>query len=71
MGNVLLGDKLVCPFHGATFNIQNGRLETGPAIDNIPAFEIKEEGGKSFVLVDKVIPKKTKGKLAKRDPSNK
>lgn len=36
----LFGDKLMCPWHGAGFNVTNGALEHYPAIDNLAKFEV-------------------------------
>jgi apoptosis-inducing factor 3 len=43
---MLFQDKVVCPWHGASFNIQSGALEYNPSVDGIPTFEIVQRGSK-------------------------
>ena len=64
-------DKVVCPFHGASFNLKDGSLENGPAIDPIPSFDVVEKKGEFYVKVPEHIPLKGKFKFAKRDQHNK
>ena len=39
---LLTKDKLICPEHGCEFCVNNGWVEYGPAMDNLPKFLIKE-----------------------------
>src|ERR1051325_1118039 len=41
---VLSGDRIVCPWHHACFDIRTGRLEEPPAIDGLETFEVKIAG---------------------------
>lgn len=68
---VLFEDKVMCPLHGAAFNITTGALEDYPAQDPLPKFEVSEKNGKHYVHVPPVLPKKGMANLAKRDPENK
>jgi len=43
------GFDLICPRHGARFDIRNGKAKRGPAFRDIPAYEIKIEDGKIFI----------------------
>ena len=40
LGTLLFDDKIICPAHGAAFDIKTGYLENGPLIDGINTFEI-------------------------------
>ena len=66
-GDLLFNNKLMCPFHGAAFDIETGKVECGPTIDSIPTYKIEEQLGKFFVHYDLNIPDKMIGELAKRN----
>jgi hypothetical protein len=68
---VLFEDKVICPWHGASFNVTSGALEDYPAKDPLPKFEVVEKNGKHFVNLPPILPRKGISKLAKRDPENK
>jgi nitrite reductase/ring-hydroxylating ferredoxin subunit len=68
---VLFEDKVVCPWHGAGFNITTGAHNSAPAVDGLPTFEITEKGGKFYVRVPDPLPRAHTQKMAKRDPNNK
>lgn len=53
---VLFDDKVMCPWHGATFNIVTGALDGAPALDGVPKFTIIEKGGKKFVQIPDTLP---------------
>lgn len=42
-----------CPRHGATFDIQTGKVLSLPAIADIPAFPVKIENGEILVGIHK------------------
>lgn len=42
----LEGDIITCPWHGSRFCVADGRVRTGPATFNEPAFLVREEGEK-------------------------
>jgi nitrite reductase/ring-hydroxylating ferredoxin subunit len=42
--------KIVCPCHGATFSIKDGRVKRGPATDALPAFDIAVHRGNIHLL---------------------
>ncbi len=48
------GDEIVCGCHNARFDITSGRLLSAPGVDDLAAYEVREEGGK--VLVGKAQP---------------
>lgn len=68
---IVLDNKIICPFHGASFNITDGTLEGGPATNSLPTFEVIQKGGEHYVKVPEVIPNSTPVKMAKRDSNNK
>jgi 3-phenylpropionate/trans-cinnamate dioxygenase ferredoxin subunit len=43
------GYKIICPRHGAAFDVRTGKVLSLPAIVDIPAFPIKIEGGRILV----------------------
>lgn len=48
----LVGHELVCPRHGAMFDIRTGAFTAPPAVVGIDRFELKVEGEDIYVLVD-------------------
>ena len=54
----------------ASFSVKDGAPDNGPMFDGIPTYELKEENGKIFVNVPKVIKHKTPVKTHKRDHNN-
>jgi nitrite reductase/ring-hydroxylating ferredoxin subunit len=62
---VLSGDRIVCPWHHACFNVKTGGLEEPPAFDALPRFDVRIEGEQIFVrlpeeITDRRVPKMTK-----------
>ncbi len=54
LGDGLLdGNQLVCPRHGAEFDVRNGKAMTMPAVVDIPAYPTKIFEGNLFVGVPK------------------
>jgi 3-phenylpropionate/trans-cinnamate dioxygenase ferredoxin subunit len=39
------GDEIICPRHGARFNVKTGQALTAPAYEAIPTFPVRVEGG--------------------------
>jgi len=46
---VLAGHEIICPRHGAKFDIRDGRALTMPATRPTVAHEVKVEGDKVFI----------------------
>lgn len=63
----LFGNKLMSPNNGVAYNIKNGEVEYGPAIDNIPIFKCQVNDGVLNVIVPKTPPVKIRPYLAPRD----
>jgi 3-phenylpropionate/trans-cinnamate dioxygenase ferredoxin subunit len=47
----LEGDCIICPRHGARFNLKTGSY-TMPAIAPVPRYEVKIDGGDIFIAPD-------------------
>lgn len=43
------GYELMCPRHGATFDIRTGEALTAPAFQSVPRYDIKVEDGVVYV----------------------
>lgn len=39
------GDAIICPRHGARFDIRTGKVLRFPAVENIPTYPVKVENG--------------------------
>lgn len=46
------GCAIICPRHGAKFDVRNGEVLSMPAAQRLPTFETKVENGKVYVKVD-------------------
>ncbi len=46
---VLEGDNIVCPRHGAEFDIKTGKAMAMPAVIDIPAYPVQVRDGNIFV----------------------
>ena len=47
----LNGERLVCPWHHACFNVTNGEMEEPPALDDLPCYEVRVENEQIIVRV--------------------
>lgn len=45
----LAGHQIICPRHGARFDIRTGRACSLPAVVNIPIYQVREENGQIAV----------------------
>jgi nitrite reductase/ring-hydroxylating ferredoxin subunit len=63
----LFGNKLMSSNNGVAYNIKNGEVEYGPALDNIPIFKCLIKEGQLHVVVPKKPPVKIRPYLAQRD----
>ena len=48
---VLSGQRIVCPWHHACFDITTGDLQEPPAFDSLPRYEVKVENDQVIVRV--------------------
>ncbi len=49
----LEGNNIVCPRHGAEFDVRNGQAMQMPAVIDIPAYPVQVRDGKIFVGIPK------------------
>jgi len=47
------GDQIICPRHGARFNLKTGEALTAPAYEPIPTFPVRIENGTVQVRDDR------------------
>jgi len=57
-GKVVAG-KLICPWHHACFKVENGHLCEPPALDDLPAYAVREAEGRILVQVPENPPAST------------
>ncbi|MGH9844578.1 MAG: FAD-dependent oxidoreductase, partial [Blastocatellia bacterium] len=68
---ILNGERLVCPWHHACFNVTTGDLQEPPALDALPCYQVKIENENVIVsLPDKVTDRRTPA-MTKRDAKDK
>ena len=48
----LKGNKILCPLHGAAFDIRDGSALTRPAVTPIGSYRVRVEGDEVFVSVE-------------------
>jgi len=46
------GDQVVCPRHGARFDVKDGAAKAPPAVAPVDTYEVKIDGNDIFVLVE-------------------
>eukprot|EP00922_Rhytidocystis_sp_ex-Travisia-forbesii_P021377 GHVS01031316.1.p1 GENE.GHVS01031316.1~~GHVS01031316.1.p1 ORF type:complete len:520 (+),score=96.44 GHVS01031316.1:401-1960(+) len=64
--------RVTCAFHDAEFDLKTGTCVNGPALNNIPVYEVAEtHDGKAFVLFPENSKKSVVPKMVSRDPSDK
>jgi nitrite reductase/ring-hydroxylating ferredoxin subunit len=52
----LRGTRLICPLHGAAFDVRDGRVLGRPAMRALPTHRVHVEGGLIRVAVDPAAP---------------
>jgi NADPH-dependent 2,4-dienoyl-CoA reductase/sulfur reductase-like enzyme/nitrite reductase/ring-hydroxylating ferredoxin subunit len=67
---VLSGERIVCPWHHACFDITTGDLQEPPAFDALPSFEVKIENDQVLVRVPDDAPDRRTPDMTKRDPED-
>ncbi len=64
---ILSGDRIVCPWHHACFDVKTGDFEEPPAFDSLPRFDVKIENDQIFVrLPENALDRRTP-LMTKRD----
>nr|GFC05128.1 hypothetical protein [Tanacetum cinerariifolium] len=57
-GKVVAG-RLICPWHHTCFKVESGQLCEPPALDDLPTYAVREEGGRILVQVPANPPAST------------
>jgi 3-phenylpropionate/trans-cinnamate dioxygenase ferredoxin subunit len=52
-GGEVQGEEVVCPRHGARFNIRTGAVTAPPAYEGVHAFPVRVEDGQVLVRDDR------------------
>jgi apoptosis-inducing factor 3 len=68
---VLSGERIVCPWHHACFNVKTGDLEQPPAFDALLRFDIRIDGEQIFVRVPENAPGRRVPRMTKRELQDK
>ncbi|WP_216679748.1 FAD-dependent oxidoreductase [Hymenobacter siberiensis] len=55
----VVGGKLICPWHHACFKLESGHLCEPPALDDLPAFAVREADGRIWVQLPDSPPAST------------
>jgi apoptosis-inducing factor 3 len=50
------GDRIVCPWHKATFCVRTGALLEPPAVDNLPHYDVRIDGQRVLVTIPPAEP---------------
>lgn len=67
---VLNGERIVCPWHHACFNVTTGDLEEPPALDSLPCFPVRVENGKVLVHIPHDAKDRRTSPMTKRQPKD-
>ena len=65
---VLCGERVVCPWHHAIFNVTNGDLEEPPALDALVSYDVRVDDGRILVSVPDEIQDRRTVAMARCDP---
>jgi len=56
----LCGERIICPWHHASFDVKTGDLVEPPALDALPHYEVRVEGGRVIAtLPDEAADRRT------------
>ena len=64
---VLSGERIICPWHHACFNVTSGNLEEPPAFDALPRYEVKIDNDQVIVRMPDDVPDRRTPQMAQRD----
>jgi NADPH-dependent 2,4-dienoyl-CoA reductase/sulfur reductase-like enzyme/nitrite reductase/ring-hydroxylating ferredoxin subunit len=64
---VLNGERIVCPWHHACFNVTTGNLHEPPALDALPTYELKIRDDQIIVHVPDDAPDRRTPRMSRRD----
>lgn len=68
---VLSGDTIVCPWHHACFNVRTGDIKEPPALNALPAYDVRVEGEDIFVKVPQQMEAHRIPKMVRPDAADK
>jgi NADPH-dependent 2,4-dienoyl-CoA reductase/sulfur reductase-like enzyme/nitrite reductase/ring-hydroxylating ferredoxin subunit len=66
----LCGTRVVCPWHHACFDVTTGGLEEPPALDSLPRYDVRVEGGRVFARVPDAAEERVPPRMSRRDSSD-
>lgn len=66
----LCGTRVVCPWHHACFDVTTGGLAEPPALDSLPRYEVRVEGGRVLARVPDEAKDRVPPRMARRDGSD-
>lgn len=64
---VLSGERIVCPWHHACFNIRTGDLEEPPALDALPHYDVKIENDQIVVRIPDAVSDRRTPEMTNRE----
>ncbi|MBD0371809.1 MAG: FAD-dependent oxidoreductase [Pyrinomonadaceae bacterium] len=68
---VLCGERVICPWHHACFNVTTGDLEEPPALDSLSRFDVKVRAGRVYVRIPSEAEDRRTPRMVNRDPDDK
>lgn len=63
----LRGTRVVCPWHHACFDVTTGGLAEPPALDSLPRYEVRVEGGRVLARVPDEAKDRVPPRMSRRD----
>lgn len=63
----LSGERIICPWHHACFNVTTGALEEPPALDALPCYEVRVENENVIVRLPEDAPARRTPPMTKPD----
>jgi len=63
----LSGERIICPWHHACFNVTTGDLEEPPALDALPRYEVRVENENIIVRLPEDAPDRRMPPMTKPD----
>ena len=64
----LCGDRILCPWHHATFDAKTGDLLEPPSLEALPTFDVRVDGDSILVKLPDEIPMSRTPDMTRHDP---